>query len=379
MLNLLKELLGVKGYERAKPYVAVLNVLEVFANEGPCLSYQQILRAYGRGEKGYLKRVLKELESKGFVERIDDEYRLTAKGYAVTQRDPPRPELFLAGADVALRAAKRLRVRPLNWLLSAGRYWRGGGFKESKDFRLARSLGGLLFLDSGAQQFYRKFRGLEYPYTAKQYIDFATKVKADLIATLDLPLDLLAPKGLCVERGLKRTVELGIEIISRAESIGILEKVVPVLQGYDDPSQWLECLDMYKEHGVTPQKFAYWGLGSLCMMRSARLVEEVVREVRGALRTNKVHVFGIGLNALKRVYSLVDSYDTSAWVYWAKMDGAILVWSSRRRSFIHVQARDGKRYSTEDLMEVNLKNLLEMHEDLSLYSSTKLRGEEREG
>jgi len=199
-------------------------------------------------------------------------------------------------------------------------------------------------------------------------MDLAIKVKADLIATLDLPLDLLVPKGLSVEEGLKRTVELGIEVLSLAESMDVLERVVPVLQGYDDPSQWLECLDLYKEHGVTPQKFAYWGLGSLCMMRSARLVERVVKEVREVLRKNKVHVFGIGLNALKRVYSLMDSYDTSAWVYWAKMDGAVLVWSSWRRGFIHMQARDGKKYSTEDLMEVNLKNLLEMHEDLSLYS-----------
>jgi DNA-binding PadR family transcriptional regulator len=373
MLELLKELLGVEGYERAKPYVAVLGVLEVFADEGPCLSYQQIFKAYRRGGRGYLKQVLKELEDKGFIERIDgNKYRLTVKGYAVTQRDPPRPKLFLAGADVALKAAKRLKTKPLNWLLSAGRYWSGERFKRSKDFRLARFLGGLLFLDSGAQQFYRKFRGLEYPYTAKQYIDFAVKVRADLIATLDLPLDLLVPKGLCVEKGLKRTVELGVEVISLAESMGILEKVVPVLQGYDDPSQWLECLDMYGEHGVTPQKFAWWGLGSLCVMRSTRLVEKVIREVKGALRTNKVHVFGIGLNALKRVYSLVDSYDTSAWVYWAKMDGAVLVWSSWRRGFIHMQARDGKRYSTEDLMEVNLKNLLEMHEDLSLHPLNKV-------
>jgi hypothetical protein len=51
------------------------------------------------------------------------------------------PALFLAGADAALRVALGLGVRPLNWLLSAGRYWRGGGFVYSSDFRLARSLG----------------------------------------------------------------------------------------------------------------------------------------------------------------------------------------------------------------------------------------------
>ena len=53
-----------------------------------------------------------------------------------------------------------------------------------------------------------------------------------------------------------------------------------------------------------------------------------------------------------------------AWVYWAKVDGAVLVWSRRRGAFIHLQARDGKRYATEDLMEVNLRQVLEMHKDL---------------
>jgi hypothetical protein len=71
--------------------------------------------------------------------------------------------LYLAGADAALRVAAESGVKPLNWLLSAGRYWGGGGFRRSEDFETARSLGGLVFLDSGAQQFYAKFRD-RYPY-----------------------------------------------------------------------------------------------------------------------------------------------------------------------------------------------------------------------
>ena len=46
------------------------------------------------------------------------------------------------------------------------------------------------------------------------------------------------------------------------------------------------------------------------------------------------------------------------------MDGAVLAWSSRKKTFIHLQPREGHRYKTEDLMEVNLKNILEMHRDL---------------
>ena len=131
------------------------------------------------------------------------------------------PEIYLAGADVALRVAVESGIRPLNWLLSAGRYWSGGKFKQSEDFKMARSLGGLLFLDSGAQQFFSKFKGGGYPYTPAQYLDFALNVVgADLIATLDLPLDILAPRGLPVAEGIRKTVEYGVEVAALAEKLG---------------------------------------------------------------------------------------------------------------------------------------------------------------
>jgi queuine/archaeosine tRNA-ribosyltransferase len=253
----------------------------------------------------------------------------------------------------------------LNWLLSAGRYWSGGGFRRDKDFEVARSLGGLVFLDSGAQQFFSKFRD-RYPYTPAQYLEFAINaVKADLVATLDLPLDILAPRGMPINEGIKRTVELGVETVALAEKLGVLERVVPVLQGFDDPLQWLESLDLYKEHGIAPQRFRLWGVGSICMMRSPKAVEEVLAAVRRALGSGVgIHVFGISMNALRRVFGIIDSYDSSAWVYWAKKDGAVLVWSRRRGAFIHLQVRDGKRYATEDLMEVNLRQMAEMHRNL---------------
>jgi hypothetical protein len=277
------------------------------------------------------------------------------------------PLLFLAGADRALgvaRALSRVLGLRLNWLLSAGRYWDGSRFEGYwLDLSNARSLGGLLFLDSGAQQFYSRFNSYRYPYTAREYLELARSMGVDLIATLDLPLDILVPRGLNVRDGIKATVELGVEVVSEAERLGLLDRIVPVLQGYDDPSQWLETLDLYKQHGITPSRFKRWGLGSLCMVRSSKLVESVVRTVRRILGDSAwIHVFGLSLDSLRRVYKLIDSYDTAAWVYWAKMDGAVLVWSPRRGSFIHLQARDGRRYDTETLMEVNLLQVLEMHE-----------------
>lgn len=126
------------------------------------------------------------------------------------------PQLFLAGADAALRVAYESGLR-LNWLLSTGRYWGGGRFRHSDDFRLARSLGGLVFLDSGAQQFFSKFRDC-CPYTPGQYLGLAVNaVKADLIATLDMPLDILTPRGLPLAEGIRKTVEYGVKVVAHAE------------------------------------------------------------------------------------------------------------------------------------------------------------------
>jgi hypothetical protein len=358
--------------KKQKPFIARLCIFKIFVERALphgslCLPYREIKEFYKRGQKGYLRNVLRFLKERGFIREVDDNICLTELGIVLAYRDPPCPTLFLAGANTALRVSVESGIRPLNWLLSAGRYWRSGNFVINEDAELAKNLQGLLFLDSGAQQFYSEFHGFDYPYTARLYLDFALKIGADLIATLDLPLDILAPRGLSIKEGIKRTVEHGVEVVSAAEQLGVLHRVVPVLQGFDDPSQWLESLDLYKQHGVTPQRFGYWGVGSLCMARSPKFVESVVREVRRVLGGNvRMHVFGISMNSLRRVFSLIDSYDTSAWVYWAKVDGAALIWSTRRKVFIHMQTRDGYRYPTEDLMEINLRSVLEMHRDLCI-------------
>jgi len=275
------------------------------------------------------------------------------------------PALFLAGSGTAIDAADGSGVRPLNWLLSAGTYYRGGKFVMNTDFEKARSLGGLLFLDSGAQQFFTKFDNkMDYPYSDRDYLEFALRVGVDYIATLDLPLDILHPRGLPVEEGIRRTVEHGVELVALAEDLGVVDKVVPVLQGFDDPSQWLESLDLYKSHGVTPDKYKYWGVGSICMMKSPPLVHKILSTIRQAIPDSRLHVFGISMNSLKRVFHIINSYDTSVWVYHAKMDGRVYIWSGRRNAFMRFKVGYVHAYGTADLMEANLRQILTMHEDL---------------
>jgi queuine/archaeosine tRNA-ribosyltransferase len=311
---------------------------------------EELARVYARGDKSELLRMLITRESA----------RLKC------------PVLFLAGSGTAIDAAVSSGIRPLNWLLSAGIYYRGGKFRESDDFSKAKSLGGLLFMDSGAQQFYKDFKGFDYPYTEREYLEFALRVGVDYIATLDLPLDILHPRGLPISEGIRKTVEHGVELIALAEDLGIVDKVVPVLQGFDDPSQWLESLDLYKSHGITPQRFRYWGVGSICMMRSPPLVHKILSVVRKALPDARIHVFGISMNSLKRVFHIINSYDTSVWIYHAKMDGRVYVWDPADRAFMRLKVAYWHAYGSTKLMRANLMQILTMHEDLC----TRLIGNE---
>jgi len=300
--------------------------------------------------------VLEEIVSKRQAER-------SMSGYSSdVVKEIICPKIFLAGSATALRVAVTSGVKPLNWLLSAGTYYKNGGFVMSDDFTKSKSLGGLLFMDSGAQQFYMDFKGFDYPYTEKDYLEFALKVGVDYIATLDLPLDILHPRGLTIKDGIRRTVEHGVELIALAEDLGVVDKVVPVLQGFDDPSQWLESLDLYKSHGVTPDKYKYWGVGSICMMKSSSLVYKVLSTIRGVIPNAKLHVFGISMSSLKRVYHIINSYDTSVWVYHAKINGRMLKWNPIRKSFARISTN--RTYDTKVLMKANMLEILEMHQDL---------------
>ncbi len=278
---------------------------------------------------------------------------ITEKGKKILESliDPPIIEVYFAGAYTALQVLDNIPLK-VNYLLSAGHYWKNGRLEFKKVSR--PGFADKLFIDSGAQQFYTKFKGYDYPYTPRQYLEFSRQLSPDYIATLDLPLDILVPRGLSIHKGLKKTVELGVKVFCEAESMGIRDKIVPVLQGYNDPTQWLESYDLYRSHGIRSN---LWGVGSLCMMKSSKLVKEILESLSNI---GDLHVFGLALNAFRKVYYYIRSFDTSAWIYWAKMDGAVFVWDPFKERFVELQARKGLRYDTKTLMAVNVFSILSM-------------------
>jgi hypothetical protein len=74
----------------------------------------------------------------------------------------------------------------------------------------------------------------------------------------------------------------------------------------------LRSISLYKEHGIL-DKFDYYAMGNLCVENDVEIMYKTLRIVREALPDKKIHVFGLRLNALKKVYWLIDSFDTTAW------------------------------------------------------------------
>jgi len=372
------------GDMKIKAWIEVLKIIhETSRNRGYTYFSEVLARRGFTGKKGSFQRILTRLEKAGFIRCIkekSDTKIIPTNLFRKFLEDPPLThvpcgasratlKLFLAGHDTAIKVGYeyyRMTGEKLNWLVSAGSYWTGKKFALRRDLKILKRFVKEIFVDSGAQQFYTKFKKSDYPYTPSQYIDFAVNLGAHHIATLDYPLDILVERGISVEEGIQKTVELAVDVVSEAENRSVLNRIVPVLQGYNEPDQWLECFDLYKEHGITLSRFNYWGLGSLCMTRSVRLVSNVVSAVKNALGDEiKLHIFGVNLRALRTVFKHIHSYDTAAWVYWAKMDGAVLVWDPSWKRFIHLKTRRKHQYATINLMFMNLiHGILEMHRNL---------------
>ena len=314
---------------------------------------------------------------------------LVSNNHNVLKHVKTPPKVFLAGHHKALESLRILQkiiqkyylfIPPVLWkyrkgfpiLIGGGVYYNGSNFKFPKIFRAEERKEFIteLFVDSGAQQFYNKFKDFSYPYSPRKYVETIIRhITPDYLATMDLPLDILVPRGLSIKEGIRKTVEYGVDNIYWWEKIvgeGYSTAIVPTLQGYNNPNQWLESIDLYYEHGITPKRFRIWGIGSLCMTNSYKFVKRVLESIREKLGTQvKIHVFGLSLHVLRKVWRLIDNYDTSAWVYWAKMDGALFFWFPRllnngkeKNRFTQWVARRKKSYSTEEIMAVNAINLL---------------------
>jgi len=108
---------------------------------------------------------------------------------------------------------------------------------------------------------------------------------------------------------IERTVENVLKYTEQYKSIPWL---IPI-QGWNrSPKSVLRTINLFKEHGII-DRFNYFAVANLCVESDVEIMYQTLRLVREALPDKKLHVFGLRLNALKKVYYLIDSFDSTAW------------------------------------------------------------------
>jgi len=108
---------------------------------------------------------------------------------------------------------------------------------------------------------------------------------------------------------LERTVENVLKYTEQYKSIPWL---IPIQGWNKNPKSVLRSIALYREHGIL-DNYDYYAVGNLCVENDVEIMYKTLKLIREALPDKKIHVFGLRLNALKKVYWLIDSFDTTAW------------------------------------------------------------------
>jgi len=108
---------------------------------------------------------------------------------------------------------------------------------------------------------------------------------------------------------IERTVD---NVLKYTEKYRFIPWLIPI-QGWNRrPESVLRCIRLYREHGII-DRFDYFAIGNLCVEPDVKIIYKTVRLVRDELPDKRIHVFGLKLSALRKVFHMIDSFDTMAW------------------------------------------------------------------
>lgn len=125
---------------------------------------------------------------------------------------------------------------------------------------------------------------------------------------------ILDKTGLTVEEHQRRTIGSYIRLRELQPKI----PWVPVLQGYK-PSEYITHIEMYEDYGINLRSLPLVGIGSVCRRQSSDVdeAEAIIREVSSD--GIRLHAFGFKTTGLVRCAHLLESADSMAWSYEARV------------------------------------------------------------
>jgi hypothetical protein len=172
-----------------------------------------------------------------------------------------------------------------------------------------------VIIDSGVEMF-RDPNIKDYPKGwVERLVNLYYKVKLITRAVVwvtipDCPDDY-NPKSLWLNESktnIERTLDNILYYTAKYPNVNWL---IPI-QGHNrKPESIIKSIMLYKEHGIL-DKFGYYAVANLCVEPNTDIIYKTVKIARSMLPDKKLHVFGLKLSSLKKVASLIDSFDTVA-------------------------------------------------------------------
>ena len=124
---------------------------------------------------------------------------------------------------------------------------------------------------------------------------------------------MIEKTGLSVQEHQRRTVDNFLELRDGAPDLPI----IPVLQGWT-MRDYINCIELYIEAGIDLTKEATVGVGSVCRREATFEIEAIMSQLHGRGLHN-LHGFGVKVNGLRRYGQFLQSSDSMAWSYAARM------------------------------------------------------------
>ncbi len=124
---------------------------------------------------------------------------------------------------------------------------------------------------------------------------------------------MIEKTGLSVAEHQRKTVDNFIKLRDEAPDLPF----IPVLQGWT-MKDYKNCFDLYLDEGIDLTKEATVGVGSVCRRQDTFEIEAIMNQLYD-YGLHNLHGFGVKINGLRRYGQFLQSSDSMAWSYAARM------------------------------------------------------------
>lgn len=212
-----------------------------------------------------------------------------------------------------------------NVLVSAGVAWNNPN--KENDFNAWIPDESFLMVDSGGFQCATKWEDCEYPYSAREYMEWCREIGADIVAGMDVACeerDVIMDMDNCsidsgtVEERLMKSLQYQLRQyeIYKEEFMSDFF-FMPVVQGNTvEQYEWF-AKRLKETRLIQDRKFGgKVAIGSTCKRDDKDKILEILKTVKSVLPDDvKIHLFGatISIYKDKRFSGLFDSSDSASW------------------------------------------------------------------